>query len=198
MLGNLPQIMALAINTYTGSTVIPSEDLAPWSWDTGSHSRATRGDFRLSVLLLGGRRQRWLVEEWWAVHHPREDFCPARLRSQRSQWTKEKVYKGGRDKSCTMGAPIVGPRSGNRNANRIFKSRLSVEEGYPVLKMNTFPVCWILDHIPTKRPSSGLLSPPFTHPAQHSGHTSVTDHLFVLQQICTLTLTICKVLEKLR
>lgn len=75
--------MALAINTYTGSTVIPSEDLAIWSWDTGSHSRAASGDLQLSVLLLGGRRQ--LVDEWWAVHHHREDFCPARPRSQRSQ-----------------------------------------------------------------------------------------------------------------
>lgn len=29
--GYLPQIMALVINTYIGSTVIPSEDLASWS-----------------------------------------------------------------------------------------------------------------------------------------------------------------------
>lgn len=62
--------MAQTINTYTGSTVIPSEDLAPWSWDTGSHSRASRVDFQWSVLLLGGHRQWWLVEEQWAVHHP--------------------------------------------------------------------------------------------------------------------------------
>lgn len=79
-----------------------------------------------------------------------------------------------------MGAPTADARSGNRNANRIQKTILSMEEGCPHnKKKNTLPVSSILDHVPIKCPSSGLPEAPFTHPV-NSIH--LTDHLFVLKQ----------------
>lgn len=91
----------------------------------------------------------------------------------------EKVYKGGRNRSCTMGAPRVGPRSGNGNANRIQKSRLSVEEGCPHIKNEHISCVLGLGSHTHKTP---FLWAPMTTldtpPAQHSWLRIVNDRLF--------------------
>lgn len=94
------------------------------------------------------------------------------LRLQQSQETKEKVYKGGSNKHCTMGVPVVGPRSGNRNANRIQKSRLSEEEGCPHVKNEHISCLLGLGPCTHKRPSSGLLY----HPSHISCTASIAQH----------------------
>lgn len=56
----------------------------------GSHPGAPGGDLQLSALLLGGNRQWWPVDDWWAVHPHGENFCPVRVRVTAVPIDKEK------------------------------------------------------------------------------------------------------------
>lgn len=189
MLGNLPQIMVLAVNTYNDST----EHLATCArvGILGPTQGPVGVTFSCCVLLWEG----WGAAVCRAVCRHRETALPG-LRSQQSQQTKEKVYKGGRNKSCTMGAPRVGPRSGNRNANRIQKSRLSVEEGCPYVKNEHISCVLDLGSHTHKTP---FLWAPLTHPLRSIRSTVLYMIVHsVLKHMGIYMLTICEVLGKQR